>query len=56
MPTGTLYTTLSRMKERGWVDDRRTSDEHGPVREVWITAEGEHVLELATRLVRRLAW
>jgi DNA-binding PadR family transcriptional regulator len=51
---GTLYTTLRRMKERGWVSSRESADADGRLRFFRITGKGTRAREQFTE--RTNAW
>lgn len=52
---GTLYTTLRRLKEKGFVDTEDGQDEDGRIRYFEITAKGQGALAQAHRALTALA-
>ncbi len=55
VPFGTLYATLRRLRERGWVRMRSDQSEDGRVRFFLITATGADALENARDRYANLA-
>jgi DNA-binding PadR family transcriptional regulator len=53
---GTLYTTLRRLKESGWITSRDAEDVDGRVRYFLITATGVRALAGAREHYLSLAW
>lgn len=51
---GTLYVTLSRLRDRGWIEVEDAHDKDGRIRFFRVTPEGRHALEEARQICRSL--
>ncbi len=51
---GSLYTTMSRLKDQGWVDAEDSEDEDGRLRYFRITGKGQRAIQEAREFYGRL--
>ncbi len=51
---GSLYTTMSRLKDQGWVDAEDSADEDGRLRYFRITGKGQRAIQEAREFYGRL--
>ena len=51
---GSLYVTMSRLRDKGWIEETDSDDEDGRVRHFQVTGEGSSALREARRFFGRV--